>query len=182
MKYKTVLKNLTLFMLMVCMVIVSVFCANAVDGQPDIDSQVESQEEVQQETIPEPETDVVPEATENPAEEQTETPTEESEQVEPETDNTDNYVEETIEEQQPEAEETQVQVQENEQENNQSETIQTKTLPTVAPTTEKKIVNKDDLTYGYVSWSCVAAGILVLLIVFISIKASGKKQSRRKRR
>lgn len=179
MKYKTVLKNLTLFMLIVCTVIVSVFCANAVDDQPNIDSQVENQEENQQETTPEPETDFVPEDTKTSDEEKTEAPTEASEQVEPETDK---YIEEMTEEQQSEAEETQVQVQENEQENNQSETIQTKTLPTVAPTTEKKIVNKDDLTYGYVSWSCVAAGILVLLIVFISIKASGGKQSRRKRR
>ncbi|MCH5300289.1 MAG: hypothetical protein J1E56_03140 [Ruminococcus sp.] len=178
MKYKAVLKNLTLFMLIACTVFVSVFCANAVDDLTDIDSQVETQEEIGEETTPQLETEYVPEETDDHIEEQTEAPTEEPEQNQPETD----YIEELTEEQQTEVEETQEQNQENQQGNAQSETIQTKTLPTIAPTTEKRVVNKDDLTYGYVSWSCVAAGVLVLIIVFISIKSAGIKQSRRKRR
>ena len=37
---------------------------------------------------------------------------------------------------------------------------------------EKETVkpDKNDLTYGYVSWTCVVAGVLVLAIVLISTK------------
>lgn len=180
MKYKEVLKNLILFMLVDCIIIISVFCASAVDDvQTDVDSQVETQEQIQEETTFEPETEPVPEETEAPTEEHTES-FEGPEQAET---NPDENIEETTEEeQQIETEETQRETQENEQITIQSDTIPAKTLPTIAPTTEKKVVNKDDLTYGYVSWACVTAGILVLIIVFISIKASGIKQSRRKRR
>ncbi len=178
MKYKTVLKNLTLFMLVVCIMLVSLFSASAVDDTSEnINSQVETQGDVQEETTSESETEVVTEETQPTTEEQAQTPTQESQQNEP---NTDNYEENITDDPQSEVKETQTETKENKQEVN--DTIQTKTLPTVATETEKKVVNKDDLTYGYVSWACVAAGILVLLIVFISIKSSGIKQSKRKRR
>lgn len=182
MKYKSVLKNLTLFMLVICAVLVCVFNASAVDDvSPDNDFPVETQaEENPEEVIPEPETEFVPQETETPEEEETDAPAYEPEQNEQETDS---YIENITETPQDEENQAQNQEENNEggQEAVQNNTVQTKPLPTIAPSTEKRVVNKDDLTYGYVSWACVAAGILVLMIVFISIKASGIKSGRKRR-
>ena len=96
----------------------------------------------------EPETEeTTEEVTEETTEETTESTTESTEATEETTEQTDSAEEET------------------------QETEQRKTLPTMAKE-EKETVkpDKNDLTYGYVSWTCVVAGVLVLAIVLISTK------------
>ena len=127
MKFKALLKKLSIVFIIICVVATSVFCVYAVE-----------------ETVAEPDVTQAEEYTE-PVVEETDPP------VEPET-------EETTEQTDSAEEETQ-------------ETEQRKTLPTMAKE-EKETVkpDKNDLTYGYVSWTCVVAGVLVLAIVLISTK------------
>ncbi len=44
------------------------------------------------------------------------------------------------------------------------------TTPTAVRVDEKKVEEKDDLTYGYVSWACVIFGIIAVIVVLISNK------------
>jgi hypothetical protein len=60
-------------------------------------------------------------------------------------------------------------------------TAEKQTAPTAIRADEKEVEEKDDLTYGYVSWACVIIGILAVIIVLISNKThysggSGKQR------
>lgn len=153
MKFKALLKKLSIVFIIICVVATSVFCVYAVEetvAEPDVTQAEEYTEPVVEETDPlvEPETEeTTEEVTEETTEETTESTTESTEATEETTEQTDSAEEET------------------------QETEQRKTLPTMAKE-EKETVkpDKNDLTYGYVSWTCVVAGVLVLAIVLISTK------------
>ena len=153
MKFKALLKKLSIVFIIICVVATSVFCVYAVEetvAEPDVTQAEEYTEPVVEETdLPvEPETEeTTEEVTEETTEETTESTTESTEATEETTEQTDSAEEET------------------------QETEQRKTLPTMAKE-EKETVkpDKNDLTYGYVSWTCVVAGVLVLAIVLISTK------------
>ena len=153
MKFKALLKKLSIVFIIICVVATSVFCVYAVEetvAEPDVTQAEEYTEPVLEETDPlvEPETEeTTEEVTEETTEETTESTTESTEATEETTEQTDSAEEET------------------------QETEQRKTLPTMAKE-EKETVkpDKNDLTYGYVSWTCVVAGVLVLAIVLISTK------------
>ena len=153
MKFKALLKKLSIVFIIICVVATSVFCVYAVEetvAEPDVTQAEEYTEPVVEETDPlvEPETEeTTEEVTEETTEETTESTTESTEATEKTTEQTDSAEEET------------------------QETEQRKTLPTMAKE-EKETVkpDKNDLTYGYVSWTCVVAGVLVLAIVLISTK------------
>ena len=153
MKFKALLKKLSIVFIIICVVATSVFCVYAVEetvAEPDVTQAEEYTEPVVEETDPpvEPETEeTTEEVTEETTEETTESTTESTEATQETTEQTDSAEEET------------------------QETEQRKTLPTMAKE-EKETVkpDKNDLTYGYVSWTCVVAGVLVLAIVLISTK------------
>lgn len=44
------------------------------------------------------------------------------------------------------------------------------TTPTAVRVDEEKVKEKEDLTYGYVSWACVIFGIIAVIVVLISNK------------
>lgn len=48
--------------------------------------------------------------------------------------------------------------------------VEKQTSPTAVRVDDKKIEEKDDLTYGYVSWACVILGIIAVIVVLISNK------------
>lgn len=152
MKFKAFLKNLSIVLIIVCVVFASVFCVYAEDETEPAPQETQVQEvtePIQEETDPpqEPETEETTEETEPATEETTEKKTEAT-------------TEETTEETTKQAEENQEETQ---------DTTQRKTLPTISKAEpETKPQNDGDLTYGYVSWACVVAGVLLLAIVLLS--------------
>lgn len=153
MKFKAFLKKLSIVFVIICVVSASVFCVYA-DEETVAEQDVTQLEEYTEPEVVETDPPVEPE-TEETTEEVTEETTEET--TESTTESTE-ATEETTEDAEPAEEETE-------------ETTQRKTLPTIAKE-EKETVKPDDdsLTYGYVSWTCVVAGVLVLAIVLISTK------------
>lgn len=171
MKCKVLCKNLIVFAVILIAVFFSALCANAVDGDEaqDIVSETEIQEPAV-ETEPVIETQA---PTEAPAEPPAETPTEPVTEWIPET--------EAPVETSPVTEEVNNYTEAEQTYNKEQEaTVAPKTLPTIAPTTEHKPKAEGDLTYGYVSWACVVAGILVLAIIMLSTIHSGKKKNKRR--
>lgn len=157
MKFKAFLKKLSIVIAIICVVVTSTFCVYA---DEETFPYVEETQEVEY-------TDPVQEETDEPTEPETEEATEET------TEETQETTEETTEEStEPTAETTEETTQQTEDNNYEvQETTQRKTLPTMAKEeTETQKVNDGDLTYGYVSWTCVVAGVLVLVIVLISTR------------
>lgn len=153
MKFKAFLKKLSIVIAIICVVVTSTFCVYA---DEETSPYVEETQEVEY-------TDPVQEETDEPTEPEAEETTEETQETTEET---------TEESTEPTAETTEETTQQTEDNNNEvQETTQRKTLPTMAKEeTETQKVDDGDLTYGYVSWTCVVAGVLVLVIVLISTR------------
>lgn len=55
-------------------------------------------------------------------------------------------------------------------EETQLPSVERQTAPTAVRVDEKETEEKDDLTYGFVSWGCVIVGVLAVAVVLISNK------------
>lgn len=160
MKQKSFLKCFTALIAALSIFFITAVCAGAVDGEDEPVTPTQSVETV----APAPETQ--PEIP-------TEPPTAQPAPTDPPIIYTDPVV--------PEPQDTEPQQEETYAPRQDSvETKPKKQLPTVAPATEKKKADNGDLTYGYFSWACVGAGVLVLAVVMLTTKRSeGKKNKRR---
>ncbi len=165
MNRNTYLKRITVFFAAVIMLCFSAFLVNAVDGEeepPQAPTQAEATEVP--EAPPVEETDPVA---------VTEPPTQPYVQAE-----TEPVPDETEPVENAEAE----QQDETAYEYSGQPTEAVKQLPTIPVVTEKK-ENTDNggLTYGYVSWACVAVGIIVLVAVLASTKRTGRNNKNKRR-
>ncbi len=153
MKFKAFFKNLLIICSILCVVVTSVFCVYADEETVPYVEETQGTEY----------TDPVQEETEPPTEPVTEETTEEV---------TEDITEETTQEAtETTAETTEETTEQSNDYNETQETTQRKTLPTIAKDeSETQKPDNGDLTYGYVSWTCVVAGVLVLAIVLISTK------------
>lgn len=154
MKFKNLVKNTTIFIILSVLIVMSIFGTTA---------------------VPEDETFVATEAVtivETEAETEAPVETEEETEAEPETQEETEAVTEKVTEAPTEAQ-TQAVSTQTTYASTQAVTYTlpeatVETTPTAITVPEKK--ESGDLTYGYVSWACVLIGILVVVIVLVSNK------------
>lgn len=174
MKFKAFFKNLILLWTVLLFAALSVFCVCA-EEEIVYEPETFVQEETEAPTEPPP--------TEAPEEAPTEPTAEPSTQAPEEapTEPPAEYVPDETDE--PEQTETYYEddtASEENYEDNTEVTFASKTLPTVAPTEAATQKQAGDYTYGYASWACVAAGILVLAAVMISTVGSGRRKNKKR--
>jgi NADH:ubiquinone oxidoreductase subunit 3 (subunit A) len=168
MKLKKTFKRIIVALIAVLMICGTVFCAYAVGEEDGEDYQVDTVADVTEAPTYVQETQEPTVATE------TEAPTYAPETEAP------TYVQET-EAPQVQAPVTYATYAPTKAAETKLPTVEKQTTPTAIRADEKEIEEKDDLTYGYVSWACVILGILAVVIVLISNKThysggSGKQR------